>query len=129
MQKQGWGVGGIIFLAIVGFLIWWFFIRVDYHDFWYSGTGQAYVTYCGPIDNQNCDAHSAEYLTVDHIEKAKSATTGNPLHTFKIHFRDGSSVEAEGGCYQAADGLSFDRVCYVDSVGEDGNWYRFEIHN
>ena len=123
------GIGGLIILGIIIYAIWFFFIRVDYHDFWYNGSGYAFVTYCGRIGVEDCDAHPTEYLPVDHIEKAKSATGGGDIHVFEISFNNGGSIEVEGFCYQAASGLSYDRVCITTHVADDGNWYRYQIHN
>lgn len=130
MGNNNGGTGGsLLALILLGVAIWFFFFRVDYNDYWYDGDGSAYVTYCGNIFNQDCSAHPTEYLRVYHNEKAKAAYGGGYIHNFTIYFNNGGYIEAEGRCAKAADSLSFDRVCYVDSVSDSRESYRYEIHN
>ena len=121
--------GGLITLFLIGLAIWFFFFRIDYSDFWYDGTGNAFVTYCGSIYDQDCSAHPTEYLRVVHHSREKSAFNTGDFHTFEIVFKNGGYVEAEGRCSKAAEGLTFDRVCYVDAEDDYGNTNRYEIHN
>ena len=126
-EKSGIGLGGLI---IIGFLVWFFFFRVDYKDYWYDGYGQAWVQYCGSYESNDCSSHPAEYLTVTHDNKDKAAYKEDKwVHDFTIYFKNGGWIGAEGTCDKAASGYSYDRVCKVTSYDEYGNWYSYIIHN
>lgn len=126
-EKGGIGLGGLI---VIIFLVWFFFFRVDYKDYWYDGYGNAFVTYCGQNYSYDCESHPTEYLPVYHIEKAKAASDVDKwIHTWKISFNNGGYVEAEGTCHEASSAVTFKRVCYAFAYDDYGNQAKYEIHD
>lgn len=110
-------VSGIIILALIIFAIWFFFIRVDYKDIWFSGTTTARVIDCGDYSDPHCSTGNTYFLPVEVIEKAKAAYSGDPLFIFEIHFPNGGYVEVEGTCDKAPEGMySFDRFCRTETT-------------
>lgn len=118
------GFGGLILIGIVIFAIWFFFIRVDYKDIWFSGSTTARIIYCGDSSSPQCSTGNTYFLPVDVVEKSKSAYSGDPLFTFEIHFNNGGYVEVEGTCDKAPEGMySFDRFCRTETTDGTSKMY------
>lgn len=120
-SKGGIGLGLLIIIAL---LIWWFFIRVDYTDVWFRGSDTVRVIYCGDADSPSCSTGKNYILSVEHLEKAKAANGGNPIHLFEISFPNGGHLEVEGTCDKAPEGMySFDRFCRTITTNGSNKMY------
>lgn len=118
-SKGGLGLGSII---VIGFLVWFFFIRVDYKDVWWSGTETQRVIYCGNTIDPHCSTGDVYYVPVTHLSK------DGDVHTFEIAFKNGGYIETEGTCDQAAKGMyDYDRFCRTTGTDLYGNSYMYVI--
>ena len=110
--REGIGLGGLI---IIGIIVWFFFIRVDYKDVWWKGTENQRVVYCGKIGEADCHNGTAYYLPVTHIERS------GDHHTMNIEFDNGGSIEVEGTCMKDESDLyvGVERYCFVTTTNEE----------
>lgn len=118
-NNTGLGIGALI---IIGFLVWFFFFKVDYKDVWWSGTEVQRVIYCGNSIEPHCSTGETYYIPVTHIGK-----TGE-IHSFELNFTNGGHIETTGSCDQAAkDMYDFDRFCRTTGTDEYGNSYMYIV--
>jgi hypothetical protein len=120
-SKGGIGLGGLI---IIGLLIWWFFIRVDYRDVWWNGTEYQTVRNCGNLAVADCQNANVFYTPVKHVAR------NGDIHTFVINFDNGGYVTTEGTCMKDESHLyNVERYCLTTTVNPDdyGNHYKFLI--
>lgn len=111
-KKGGIGLFGFI---VICFLVWFFFLRTDYGDVWWSGTEYQHIIYCGPVGEADCHKGSSYNLPVTHIERS------GDTHWFSIKFDNGGAIRAYGNCMKDESDLypGIERYCFTTATDND----------